>query len=271
MAWSATPASAAGHSSLASDPAAADAIWIAVSVLLLAVVVRHRRCAIDHGRSTDGGLAVPAMFCLWSLLVDLPQRQQHDLDAAGICVSVVSTAIQPSAVALDSDRRSRGGAGLRRAGAAEPRCAGIGWIRIAVEQFDRVLVLGTLAYRVDRVVAPDVGAIALEPHGGVSAMGCGRRAHGLTPHAARAARSRRSRRRARRWPAFAGRYPRRSAPRRARRPQIAPARTQKIGVRSAPSVFAISTIAASSGDRAPAARSAVRPRRAVAGTRCARG
>ena len=85
--WSATPASAAGRG-MTADPGTADALWIALSALLLvgvcALAARDRSRALD-----EGGLAVPAMFCLWSLLGHLPQRQQHDPHAAGVRVPVV--------------------------------------------------------------------------------------------------------------------------------------------------------------------------------------
>ena len=63
-----------GHTSLrgwarlaTADAAAADAIWIAMAVLLLAALCLL--AARDRSRALDqGGMAVPAMFCLWSLL-----------------------------------------------------------------------------------------------------------------------------------------------------------------------------------------------------------
>ena len=68
-----------------------------------------------------------------------------------------------------------------------------------------------------------------DPIGCLPAMPAGR----PTQTVVRAAQSRRSPRTARRWPASAGRCPRCPAPRRRRCRQIAPARIQKIGVRSA--------------------------------------
>ena len=63
-----------GHTSLRAwalgaveDPARADAIWIVLSVVLLVALcglaMRDRSRDLD-----DGGMAIPAMFCLWSLL-----------------------------------------------------------------------------------------------------------------------------------------------------------------------------------------------------------
>jgi Glycosyltransferase family 87 len=140
-----------GHTSIrawahiaAADPAVADAIWMTVSILLLAVL-----CAIamrDRSRALDeGGLAVPAVFCLWSLLaiyhngnnmmLMLPAFAflwfRVDRQASPSCW--IPMLVLQAALSFDVP--------VRLAGLAP----GLGWGRMVIEQFDRVVVLATLA------------------------------------------------------------------------------------------------------------------------------
>ena len=141
-----------GHTSLRAwtlgaveDPARADAIWIVLSVALLVALcglaTRDRSRDLD-----DGGMAIPAMFCLWSLLtiyhngnnmiLMLPAfaflwfRDDHPASPwrwLGILVL-------QAALAFDVPVRL----------SAEASSLGSG--RIAIEQFDRCVVLATLAW-----------------------------------------------------------------------------------------------------------------------------
>jgi hypothetical protein len=126
------------------DSARADAIWIALSVLLLAVLCIL--AARDRSRALDrGGLALPAMFCLWSLLVTYHNGNNMMLmlpavaflwfhgDARSARHWIPIAALQ-AALIYDVP--------VRLAGAAP----GPGWGRVAIAQFDRVVVLTTLAY-----------------------------------------------------------------------------------------------------------------------------
>jgi hypothetical protein len=131
--------SAAGASSLA------DAIWLAASALLLLILcgmaLRDRSRALDAG-----GLAVPAMFCLWSLLAIYHNGNNMILmlpafaflwfrDAAHASPSRwIAIVVLQAALAFDVPVRLNGLA------------ANLGWGRIVIEQFDRVVVLATLAW-----------------------------------------------------------------------------------------------------------------------------
>lgn len=129
---------------LAGDTATADAIWLALAGLLLVVLIRL--ALRDRSRALDaGGLAVPAMFCLWSLLVTYHNGNNLILmlpafaflwchDQPRTPWRWIPMAALQTALMFDVP--------LRLAGAA----AGLGWGRIAIVQFDRVLVLTTLAY-----------------------------------------------------------------------------------------------------------------------------
>ena len=126
------------------DPRKADALWIVLSAFLLIPIcwwaMRDRSRALDAG-----GLAVPAMFCLWSLLVTyhngnnmilmLPAFAflwfQGDPRAPSHWIPIV---VFQAALAFDVP--------VRLSGAAP----GSGWLRIVIEQFDRVAVLTALAY-----------------------------------------------------------------------------------------------------------------------------
>ena len=141
-----------GHTSLRAwalgaieDPARADAIWIALSVVLLVALcglaMRDRSRDLD-----DGGMAIPAMFCLWSLLtiyhngnnmiLMLPAfaflwfrdaRNASPWRWLGILVLQASLAFDVP-IRLSAEASS------------------LGWGRIAIEQFDRCVVLATLAW-----------------------------------------------------------------------------------------------------------------------------
>jgi hypothetical protein len=125
------------------DTATADAIWIVLAVLLLIALVRL--AMRDRSRALDeGGLAVPAMFCLWSLLVTyhignnlilmLPAfvflwfHEEPPAPWRWIPIAALQAALM-----FDVP--------VRLAGAAPALGPG----RIAIEQFDRAIVLTTLA------------------------------------------------------------------------------------------------------------------------------
>ena len=130
---------------MSADPAVADRIWLAWSALLLlaagAVALRHRSRPLN-----EGGMAVPALFCLWSLLVtyhngnnlmlmlpafaflwfhgDRRTAARHWLPIVGL----------QAALMFDVPVRLAGAAGAP------------GWNRIAIEHFDRLVVLAAFAY-----------------------------------------------------------------------------------------------------------------------------
>jgi hypothetical protein len=128
---------------LTTDRATADMLWIAWSLGLLIAIglaaFRRRSRASDEDR-----LAVPAMLCLWSLLVTYHNGNNFILAL-------------PAFAFLWFDERRRGAAKwlalamlqaammfdvpVRLAGAAVP-----GLIRFAINQFDRAAILITLAY-----------------------------------------------------------------------------------------------------------------------------
>lgn len=141
-----------GHTSLrgwtrmwTADPATADALWIALSALLLIVL-----CALaarDRSRALDqGGIAVPALFCLWSLLVTYHNGNNMILMLPAFAFlwyhgerrtplwHLLPVAILQAALMFDLP--------VRLAGAAPA----LGRGRIVIEQFDRAIVLTTLAY-----------------------------------------------------------------------------------------------------------------------------
>jgi hypothetical protein len=125
------------------DAAAADVTWVAISALLLAAL-----CALalrDRARALDeGGLAVPAMFGLWSLLVTYHNGNNlilalpafaflwfdGDRRAASHWVPIV---VLQAAMAFDVPVRLNG---MAPAGT---------WERIAIDNFDRLLLLAALA------------------------------------------------------------------------------------------------------------------------------
>jgi hypothetical protein len=127
------------------DPVMADALWIAACALLLIVLcgiaMRDRSRALD-----DGGLAVPAMFCLWSLLAVYHNGNNMILmlpafaflwfrdDRQGSARRWIPIVVLEAALAFDVPVRLNGVA------------SSLGWARIAIEQFDRVVVLATLAW-----------------------------------------------------------------------------------------------------------------------------
>ena len=126
------------------DTPAADALWIALAVLLLIGVCR--RAMRDRSRALDaGGLAVPAMFCLWSLLVTYHNGNNlilmlpafaflwyhHDPPAPWRWIPIAGL---QAVLMFDVP--------VRLAGVAR----GLGGVGLAIEQFDRVVVLMTLAY-----------------------------------------------------------------------------------------------------------------------------
>jgi hypothetical protein len=130
---------------LVADPVSADTLWIAVSVLLLAVL-----CGIamrDRSRPLDrGGLAVPAMFCLWSLLAVYHNGNNMLLmlpafaflwfrdDRQALAGRWIPLLILQAALAFDVPIRLNGVA------------SSVGWERIVIEQFDRIVVLATLVW-----------------------------------------------------------------------------------------------------------------------------
>ena len=149
------PDALVGHTSLRSwlagaipNSAAVDAAWIASSLgLLIALSAVARR---DPSRTLDaGGMAIPAMFSLWSLLsiyhngnnmilmlpafVFLWFRQQRGKSS----VRWFSLAVLQATLMFDVPVRLSGFASR------------VGWARLAVERFDRVVVLATLVLVVD--------------------------------------------------------------------------------------------------------------------------
>lgn len=141
-----------GHTSIrawawmaAGDAATADAVWIAVSVLLLAglcaLAARGRSRALD-----DGGIAVPALFCLWSLTVTYHNGNNLILmlpafaflwyhgDRRTPLRQWLPIVMLQAALMFDVPVRLAGGWPAPGPG------------RIAIEQFDRALVLTTLTY-----------------------------------------------------------------------------------------------------------------------------
>ena len=128
---------------LTADPATADTLWIGVSLLLLAgiclLAVRDRSRSLE-----DGGLAVPAMFCLGSLLVTYHNGNNFILalpafaflwfdDTRRGAAKWLPVAMLQAAMMFDVP--------VRLAGAPVP-----GAVRFAIDQFDRAAILLTLAY-----------------------------------------------------------------------------------------------------------------------------
>jgi len=127
------------------DPAAGDAIWIAVSLLILIVLcgiaLRDRSRALD-----EGGLAIPAMFCLWSLLVTYHNGNNlilmlpafaflwFHVDRRASPLRWIPIVLLQVALAFDVPVRL---------GSLAP---GPGWGHSVIEHFDRALVLVVLSY-----------------------------------------------------------------------------------------------------------------------------
>ena len=140
-----------GHTSIrgwttlvTSDPATADALWIALAVLLLLMLcwlaMRDRSRALDAG-----GMAVPGMFCLWSLLVTYHNGNNMILMLPAFAFLWLSgDPLTPSQwipiVVVQASMMFD--VPVRLSGAA----ASLGWGRIAIEHVDRVVVITTLAY-----------------------------------------------------------------------------------------------------------------------------
>jgi hypothetical protein len=126
------------------DVRTGDAWWAATALLLLAVL-----CGLawrDRSRPLeDGGLAVPAMFSLWSLLVIYHNGNNLIL----LLPAFAFLWCRPGSVASPA-----GAIPLALVQAAlmfdvPVRLAGVtpssGWERFAIVHFDRLLVIGTLA------------------------------------------------------------------------------------------------------------------------------
>lgn len=127
------------------DTGTADALWVALSALLLIGVcwlaTRDRRRALDAG-----GLAVPTLFCLWSLLAIYHNGNNLILMLPAFaflwCLDDRPTSpsqwipivVLQAVLMFDVPTRLS---------AAAPEH---GWGRMAIEHFDRVVVLATLAY-----------------------------------------------------------------------------------------------------------------------------
>jgi hypothetical protein len=127
------------------NPVAADLIWIAVSLLILiglcGIALRDRSRALDQG-----GIAIPAMFCLWSLLVTYHNGNNlilmlpafaflwvHGEEQASP-VHWIPIAVLQAALAFDVPVRLKGLA------------PGLGAGGSVIEHFDRLLVLAALSY-----------------------------------------------------------------------------------------------------------------------------
>ena len=100
------------------NPVAADAMWIVVSLLILiglcGIAMRDRSRALD-----EGGMAIPAMFCLWSLLVTYHNGNNLILMLPAFAFLWFDARSAGVAVVVDPDSSPPGGADVRRAGAAE--------------------------------------------------------------------------------------------------------------------------------------------------------
>jgi len=146
------PLGLVGHTSIrgwtqiaTADTGTADALWLALSALLLIGVCWLARR--DRSRALDaGGLAIPSLFCLWSLLVIY-----HNGNNMILMLPAFAFLWFP-----DVQRTSRSHwmpivvlqAVLMfdvpvRLGAAAPAH---GWARMAVDHVDRVAVLATFTY-----------------------------------------------------------------------------------------------------------------------------
>jgi hypothetical protein len=129
---------------LAADPRAADAWWIAVSALILAgawwLARRDPRRPLEAG-----GLAVPSLFCLWSLLAFYHNTNNlimmlpafvfvWFLDDRTAARQWVPIGLLQAALMFDVPTR------------LGPRMSHEGWAKAAVEDFDRLLVLASFLY-----------------------------------------------------------------------------------------------------------------------------
>jgi hypothetical protein len=125
------------------DPPTADALWIAVAMVLLAATAAL--AWRDRARRLDaGGMALPAMFCLWSLLVTYHNGNNAILavpafaflwfrpDHPSPLARWTPIAVLQAALVFDVP--------VRLHDVAAPA-----WIRIAIEHFDRIILLMTLA------------------------------------------------------------------------------------------------------------------------------
>lgn len=124
---------------------ASDALWIGMATVLLAVACWLARR--DPRRALDaGGMAVPGLFCLWSLLAFYHNGNNLILmlPAFAFLWCLDDRALRPSRwipivalqAALMFDVPARLG----------PWAASHDWLRGAVVHFDRVLVMATSAY-----------------------------------------------------------------------------------------------------------------------------
>lgn len=127
------------------NPVAADAMWIVVSLLILiglcGIAMRDRSRALD-----EGGMAIPAMFCLWSLLVTYHNGNNlilvlpafaflwFDADRQASPLWWIPIALLQAALAFDVPVRLKGLA------------PGLGWGALVIEHFDRAVVLAALSY-----------------------------------------------------------------------------------------------------------------------------
>ena len=146
------PDALVGHTSIRAwvfsaidDPASADVVWLAVSAALLiglcVLAVRDRSRALD-----EGGMAVPAMFGMWSLLTIYHNGNNMILMLPAFAFLWFRTdrwrsttywmAMAALQVALVFD------VPVRLSGVAHS----LGRAGIAIEHFDRVVVLATLAW-----------------------------------------------------------------------------------------------------------------------------
>jgi hypothetical protein len=129
----------------AATPGAADAWWLGLSALLLAGIIwlarRDPRRALD-----EGGLAVPAMLCLWSLLSVYHNINNLILmlpafaflwyrdDRRARPIRWVPLVLMQAVLMVDVPTRLAGLA---------PR---EGWLSIAIGDFDRLVVVSVLAW-----------------------------------------------------------------------------------------------------------------------------
>jgi hypothetical protein len=146
------PLGMVGHTSIrgwtqivTADTRTADALWLVLSALLLIGVCGLARR--DRSRALDaGGLAVPGLFCLWSLLVIYHNGNNMILMLPAFTFLWFLDVGRPSPshwvpiVMLQAVLMFDVPVRLDAAAPAH------GWGRIAVDHFDRVVVLATFTY-----------------------------------------------------------------------------------------------------------------------------
>jgi len=141
-----------GHTSIrawaytaVNDPVRADTVWIALAAVLLlalcSLALRDRSRALG-----DGGMAIPAMFGMWSLLALYHNGNNTILMLPAFAFLWFRTDrwMSPSYwIAMAALQAALAFDVPVRLSAVAPS---LGWARVAIEQFDRVLVMATLMW-----------------------------------------------------------------------------------------------------------------------------